>query len=58
MTRLAITCLITAALGATQAFGALFDGPADILNRTYDYIVVGGTPARALHRQSRLLTHT
>ncbi|TFK91941.1 GMC oxidoreductase [Polyporus arcularius HHB13444] len=41
MMRLAITGLITAALGATQAFGALFKGPAQVLNRTYDYIVVG-----------------
>lgn len=44
--RLGITCLITAAFGATQSFGALYDGPAEVLNSTYDFIVVGGMPSR------------
>ena len=41
--RVRTTCLITAALGATGSLGALYDGPSDVLDRTYDSIVVGGT---------------
>ena len=41
--RVRTTCLITAALGATGSLGALYDGPSDVLDRTYDFIVVGGT---------------
>lgn len=41
--RVSTTCLITAALGATGSLGTLYDGPNEVLNRTYDFIIVGGT---------------
>ncbi|KAI0720530.1 alcohol oxidase [Cerioporus squamosus] len=41
MRQLGITCLIAAALGTSQTLGAVFEGPAEVLNRNYDFIVVG-----------------
>ena len=35
--------VILCALGIVQVLGVLYDGPKDILHRSYDVIIVGGT---------------
>ncbi|RPD62462.1 alcohol oxidase [Lentinus tigrinus ALCF2SS1-7] len=37
-----VTCpIVVLGLGGTRCLGALFDGPVEVLNRTYDFIIVG-----------------